>query len=232
MSLAAGGPTEGARQGPIGAKKKDYWWTVLAVDPVALPLVRFLAKRRSLTPDQVTIVSLLLGLPVGVAYAFGRGGLIVGAVLFYLSFVFDCVDGKLARALSISSPRGQALDQLADGARRSSACIGLGFYLWRADRGPADLLWVLAFGILSFYFMEISGAEKADGGGGLGGRWSSALARRRLLPTPGMPDVSALVYIFGPLTGWVVPAVVVGIAMISAAILLTVRRRLGQAGRV
>jgi phosphatidylglycerophosphate synthase len=220
------GGSEAPPGGPIGAKKRDYWWTVLAVDPVALPIVRLLTKKRWLTPDQVTMVSLALGLPVGIAYAFGRGGLIVGAVLFYLSFVFDCVDGKLARALHISSPRGQALDQLADGARRASACIGLGFYLWRSDARTSDLLWVVAFGVLSFYFMEISGAEKGEGVGGVAGKWSAALARRRLLPTPGMPDVSALVYIFGPLTEWVVPSLQVGIAMISTAILLTVRRRL------
>lgn len=223
---AASSSVENSRGGPIGAKKKDYWWTVLAVDPVALPLVRLLARRRTLTPDQVTIVSLLLGLPVGLAYSFGRVGLIVGALLFYVSFVLDCVDGKLARALGTSSPRGQVLDQLSDGARRASACIGLGVYLFRADGPPADLLWVIVFGVLSFYFLEISGAVKAEPGAGLGGRWSRAMAQHRLLPHPGLPDVSAIVYIFGPLTGWVIPALGVGIVMISAAILLTVRRRL------
>ena len=226
MSDISSEASPGTGSGPIGAKKRDYWWTVLAIDPVALPLVRFLARRRFLSPDQVTMVSLALGLPVGIAYSFGRTGLIVGAILYYFSFVFDCVDGKLARSLGITSPRGQALDQLADGARRASACIGLGFYLWRADSPSSDLLWVLVFGIASFYFMEISGAEKADAAGGLGGRWSAALARRRLLPTPGMPDVSAIVYIFGPVTGWVVPSLGVGLAMIATAILLTVRRRL------
>jgi phosphatidylglycerophosphate synthase len=211
---------------PIGAKKRDYWWTVLVVDPVALPLVRLLARKRWLTPDQVTLVSLLFGLPVGLAYASGRIGLVVGAVLFYLSFVFDCVDGKLARALDISSPRGRALDQIADGARRASAAVGLAFYLWRSDGPETDLLWIAVFGILSFYFMEISGAEKRDPASRIGGRWAEALGRRRLLPTPGMPDVSAIVYVVGPLTGSVVPAIAVGLAMIGVAILLTIRRLL------
>lgn len=211
---------------PIGAKKRDYWWTVLVVDPVAVPITRLLADRRTVTPDQVTFASLLLGLSVGAAYSLGRWGLVAGGVLFYLSFVLDCVDGKLARALSISSPRGRALDQLADGARRASAAIGLGFYLLRHGDAASDLLWLVAFGVLSFYFMEISGAEKDEAASGFGGKWSAALGRRRLLPTPGMPDVSAIVYVFGPLTGWVVPALVVGLLMIVAAILLTVRRRL------
>jgi hypothetical protein len=52
------------------------------------------------------------------------------------------------------------------------------------------------------------------------------LARRRLLPNPGMPDVQAVVFIFGPLTGLVVPALAVGIGMVVAAIVLTLWRRL------
>ena len=111
-------------------------------------------------------------------------------------------------------------------ARRASACIGLGVYLYRFGDGASDLLWVVVFGVLSFYFLEISGAEKSEGRGGIGGRWSRALAERRLLPHPGLPDVSAIVYVFGPLTAWIVPALGVGIVMCSAAILLTARRRL------
>lgn len=210
-----------------GAKKRDYPWTVLVVDPLAFPLVRLLERRRWLTPDQVTYVSLLLGLAVGPLFALGnRWGLIAGASLYYLSFVFDCVDGKLARLLGINSPRGQELDALADGVRRGSAVIGLGFYAWRTDEPSTTILWILAFGILSFYFMEISGAEKQTAEGGLGSWWSQALARRRLLPTPGMPDVSAIVFVIGPLAGAILPALYVGIVMVAFGILLTFRRRL------
>jgi phosphatidylglycerophosphate synthase len=145
-----------------GAKERDYWWTVLVVDPVALRIVRLLARRRWLSPDGATLVSLLLGLPVGVAYGLGgRAGLATGAVLFYASFLFDCVDGKLARVTGSSSARGRALDALADGARRASASLGLAVYLWRFGDG-ADVLWAVAYGIASFYFMEISGAARRE----------------------------------------------------------------------
>jgi hypothetical protein len=227
-----------------GAKKRDYWFTVLLTDPVAVPVTTFLARHRLMTPNQVTMVSLVLGLSVGLFFATGeRWGLIVGAVAFYLAFVSDCVDGKLARATGITSPKGQALDALADGGRRASATLGLGFYLWNAKPdvvrivtgeavpllplfGRPDILWVLAYGVLAYYFLEISGAQKGDPAGGVRGRWAEALAKRRLLPTPGMPDVQAIVFIFGPLTGLVVEALWVGIAMVSVAILLTVVRRL------
>jgi hypothetical protein len=225
-----------------GAKKRDYWFTVLVTDPVAVPLTSVLARRRLMTPNQVTLVSLVLGLSVGLFFATGeRWGLIVGAIAFYLAFVSDCVDGKLARATGITSPKGQALDALADGGRRASATLGIALYLWNergsvqasvdgsaplvlVDRG--DVLWAVIYGVLAYYFLEISGAEKGDPAGGVRGKWAQALARRRLLPTPGMPDVQAIVFIFGPLSGLVVEALWVGIAMVSVAILLTVVRRL------
>ena len=213
---------------PPGAKKRDYWWTVLATDPVAVPLVRLLSRRKVVTPDQVTVLALVTGLSVGVLFALGtRTSLAIGGVLFYVAFLLDCVDGKLARALGVTSEKGEALDHLADGGRRASASLGLAVWLWRADSAePRDVWWALVYMVLAYYFLEISGAAKGDPGDGIGGKISAALARRRLLPTPGMPDVQAIVFVIGPLTGFVVPSLGVGIAMVAAAILLTVRRRL------
>ncbi|MGH2755015.1 MAG: CDP-alcohol phosphatidyltransferase family protein, partial [Actinomycetota bacterium] len=197
------------------------------------PLSRGLARRRLLTPDQVTVVALVLGVAVGPAFALAeRWSLALGGVLFFFAFVFDCVDGKLARALGVTSARGAALDSLADGGRRAAGSLGLIFYLWRSDSyGPGsgldqDVLLAAVYAVLAYYFIEISGAEKGALTSGVGGRWDRALAARRLLPNPGMPDVQAVVFIIGPITGMVVPALWVGVAMVTAAILLTVRRRL------
>ncbi len=213
---------------PPGAKKRDYWFTVLLTDPVSLPIVRFLTRHRWLSPDQVTIVALLFGLAAGAFFALAeRWGLVAGGVAFYLAFVFDCVDGKLARSTGVTSEKGEALDHLADGARRAAAGLGLAIYVWRADDlAQSDVWWVITYVFLAYYFLEIAGAEKGDGAPGVRGRLSSALARHRLLPNPGMPDVQAIVYIFGPITGLVIPAFILGIAMVTAAILLTVWRRL------
>lgn len=213
---------------PPGAKKRDYWWTVLATDPLAVPLASFLARRRWLSPDQVTAIALVLGLAVGPLFALGtRAGLVAGGVVFYLAFLFDCVDGKLARALGVTSPRGEALDHLADGGRRASGVLGLAAYLWRAEEAASsDVWWVVVYAVLAYYFLEISGARKGEPAGGVRGRWSSALAHRRLLPTPGMPDVQAVVFVLGPITGLVVPAVVLGMTMVVVALALTVLRRL------
>lgn len=212
---------------PPGAKKLDYWWTVLATDPVAAPLVRVLARTRWLSPDQVTVIAFVLGIAAGAAFAVGtRVSLAVGGVLFYAAFVIDCTDGKLARALNVSSSRGEALDHLADASRRAAASAGLTIWVWRAGDAPTDVWWAIAYVIAAYYFIEISGAPKNEAPGGVRGKWSAALARRRLLPNPGMPDVQALVFVVGPLTGFVVPALAGGIAMVAVALALTTRRRL------
>lgn len=211
-----------------GVKARDYWWTVLFTDPVALPLTRLLARTRVLSPDGVTVLALATGLSVGVAFSTGtRAGLVAGALLFHTAFVLDCVDGKLARALGVTSARGEALDHLADGGRRASATLGIALYLWRAEGVPErDVLWAVVYAVLAYYFIEISGAAKAEPAGGLRGRWAAALARRRLLPNPGMPDVQAIAFILGPLSGLVWQGLAAGIALLAGAILLTVWRRL------
>jgi phosphatidylglycerophosphate synthase len=208
--------------GPAGAKKVDYWWTVVAVDPAAVPLTAFLARKRWLTPDQVTWLSLVVAAPMGVLYALGRVGLIVGAVLFYLSFLLDCVDGKLARASGTSSPKGVVLDAVADGGRRAGGAAGLAVYLWRFEVGFEGSFWLaVAYGLLAFYFAQISGNLRDTDADPPRGRWARALALRRMTATPGTPDAAAIVFFFGPMTGLVIPALVIGCGMFFVAISLT-----------
>lgn len=207
-----------------GAKRRDYWWTVLAVDPVARPLARHIASRRLLTANQVTWISLVFGAPTGLAYAFGtRWAYVVGAVLYYISFVLDCVDGKLARAFENFSPRGKLIDELADGFRRSSASAGMAVGLWAVHGGTA-FWWAVAYGFLATYFSLVSGGTREDPTSKLGTRWAQVLSRYRLLPTPGTPDAAAIVFILGPLFGFVVPGLVIGCFMVTVAILFTFRK--------
>ncbi|MFS2294977.1 MAG: CDP-alcohol phosphatidyltransferase family protein, partial [Actinomadura sp.] len=43
-------------------KARDAWWTVLLVDPLASRLVKFTANRTRITPNQLTVGALILGL--------------------------------------------------------------------------------------------------------------------------------------------------------------------------
>jgi phosphatidylglycerophosphate synthase len=215
---------------PGGAKKRDYWWTVLVIDPLAVPLARFVAARRLLSPDQITWLSAAVGLPIGIAFGWGsRWGLIVGAVLFYLSFMLDCVDGKVARTLGAINPNGKSLDDIADGVRRASASLGLAVYLWKeADPNGSDgrFFWAVVFGLLSSYFFSLasSNARAQPESTGVPAESDSWLARHRLLARPGGPDVGGIVFVIGPLFGWVVPCLAIGCALMAAGVITSVLR--------
>jgi hypothetical protein len=241
-------PSEASVQ--TGAKKLDYWWTVLLTDPIAVPLTRLLVRTRWLTANQVSVIALLLGLSVGAVFSIGtRWALIGGGLLFYLAFIVDCVDGKLARALGTTGPRGEAFDKLSDGGRRASASLGLSIWLWRASVPGDDSVWwagdgvpegailfAVVYVVAAYYFLEVSGesdvrrdswfVEEQSGPQLNRSRWAQALARHRLLPNPGMPDVQALVFIIGPITGLVVPLLVIGTGMVLTGILMNAVRRL------
>jgi len=67
------------------------------------------------TPDQLTIAAIVLGVSGGAALAWPFAGhLQVGALCVFLSAVLDCSDGMLARMRGTSSPFGRMLDGVAD----------------------------------------------------------------------------------------------------------------------
>ncbi|MET7741125.1 CDP-alcohol phosphatidyltransferase family protein [Streptomyces sp. NPDC005385] len=110
----------------ITEKKRDAWWTVLLVDPVATPLVRQLALRTRVTPNQITWGAFLLGLASAACFALGDWRwLVAGAVIYHVSFIFDCMDGKLARLTGQSSVFGAWLDFVFDRIRVAVCAIAL-----------------------------------------------------------------------------------------------------------
>ena len=77
--------------------RRDAWWTVLLVDPLASRMVLPVANRTDITPNQITIVSFAVGLLSAAAFTQGdHPWLVLGALLYHLSFVLDYMDGKIA----------------------------------------------------------------------------------------------------------------------------------------
>ncbi|MEU3099132.1 CDP-alcohol phosphatidyltransferase family protein [Streptomyces sp. NPDC006967] len=107
-------------------KQRDAWWTVLLVDPVATPLVRWTAMWTRVTPNQITWAALVLG--IGAAACFAQGEwqwLVAGAVIYHVSFILDCMDGKLARLTGKGSAFGAWLDYIFDRVRVLICAIAL-----------------------------------------------------------------------------------------------------------
>jgi phosphatidylglycerophosphate synthase len=109
-------------------KRRDAWWTVLLVDPVAIRLTRVLASRTSITPSQITIVAFLLGIGAAGCFLQGTAGwLIAGAALYHVGFILDCCDGKIARLKGLGTPFGGWLDFMLDRVRDAICAVALGF---------------------------------------------------------------------------------------------------------
>ena len=109
------------------------------------PLGRFLSKvliHTPVTPNQVTVVSALIGLAS--AWFFAQGNYpagIIGALLLQLSALVDCVDGDLARVVFKESPIGKWLDLGLDQVVHVAVFATLAVGLSRAG-ADAPVMWL------------------------------------------------------------------------------------------
>jgi phosphatidylglycerophosphate synthase len=143
----------------ITEKKRDAWWTVLLVDPVATPLVRITAKYTRITPNQITWGAFLLGLVSSVFFAFGDWRwLIAGAFVYHLSFILDCMDGKVARLTGQGSVFGAWLDFVFDRIR--VAVCGVALMAGQYHRtGETIYIWLAAAVVFLDTLRYINGLE-------------------------------------------------------------------------
>jgi hypothetical protein len=129
-------------------------------DPINLwvhrPLAYAFCKliyRTPVTPNQVTLLAICLGLAAAACWLEGsRTAMIWGGALLWISAIMDGADGILARAKNMQSAFGRALDGTADmivGLSTAAAC------LWHLFVSGADwqflLLGVIAIGTTGFH---------------------------------------------------------------------------------
>ncbi|MBB4929993.1 phosphatidylglycerophosphate synthase [Lipingzhangella halophila] len=135
-------------------RARDSWWTVGLVDPLAVRLVRATANRTRITPNQLTIAALFCGLGAAACFAFGLWPfLIAGAVLYYLCFLLDCMDGKLARLTDQETLFGSWMDYVFDRFRVLVCAIALmgGQYVMTGSVAFVWLALVVVFGDMLRY---------------------------------------------------------------------------------
>jgi len=99
------------------------------------PLVRHLSYRltpvllrTSITPNQITAISLLFGLLCAACFISGNyyAG-VIGAILMTASYTFDNCDGEVARTKNMSSEFGAKFDDMADWMVDASFFAALGY---------------------------------------------------------------------------------------------------------
>ncbi|GAB2846933.1 hypothetical protein GCM10022221_52790 [Actinocorallia aurea] len=106
-------------------KGDDGWFTTYFVSTYSRFIARW-AARRGLTPNAVTCISMGTAAIAALWFADGsRLGLVLGAILLYFAFVFDCVDGQVARYTRQYSTLGAWLDATFDRGKEYLAYAGL-----------------------------------------------------------------------------------------------------------
>jgi phosphatidylglycerophosphate synthase len=94
--------------------------------PLARPVTRALLVT-SVTPNQVSLFALLLGVVAAAAAA--RGAFAVAGFLYWAGSVVDCVDGEIARLRVEGSRTGEWLDSVADEISTFALVAGVGWGL-------------------------------------------------------------------------------------------------------
>jgi phosphatidylglycerophosphate synthase len=114
--------------------------------PLQLLLVRPLV-RTSITPNQVTFLSLCAGLGAAACFFVGtRTTLLVGAGLMFSSAILDGVDGMIARLKKTSSETGHAIDGAADYAVNVATTAAA---IWHLGKVTGHPFVALALGVVA-----------------------------------------------------------------------------------
>jgi phosphatidylglycerophosphate synthase len=103
-------------------------------------LVAKLSYPTPISPNFITLVSIMFGLASGFAMLVPFSGhLPVAGVCLFLSAVFDCADGQLARMRGTSSAFGRMLDGVADLVVSVAAVGGSIWLIWHKYQQPTAL---------------------------------------------------------------------------------------------
>ncbi len=131
-------------------KRPDLFWNTYVCRPPAAVVVAAL-RNTSVTPNQVTFAAFFLALGACAVLLLVPGyvGLLLGVVVFQLSYVLDCADGMLARWRNVQSQSGHLIDFLMDEIKAFALLGSAAVRLWLEHGDPRFLL----LGILGLVFL-------------------------------------------------------------------------------
>jgi hypothetical protein len=132
----------------------EEWIDLHFFRPLGYGIARRLVPLKRVTPDQVTLASLLIGLAAGHLLYYESVTLnVLGVVLFVVSDIFDSADGQLARMRGTSTRFGRILDGVSDNLRFVNLYLHLVFRLMGAGWGW-EVLGLAALAGLSHSFQS------------------------------------------------------------------------------
>ena len=176
---------------------------------ISRPIARLLAHT-PITPNQVSIGSLLIALASFFSFVYGQ--YIAAALLAQVSSIVDGIDGDLARITNKTSTFGGFMDSILD--RYADALIILGLTIWAAN-GEADVfIWLTGFWALAGTFVvTYSRARVENVPRNVFDSGITSVASR---------DVRLLLLMIGTLTGYGFPTLIALASLTNLVVLLRV----------
>jgi phosphatidylglycerophosphate synthase len=155
---------------------------------LARVLIQPLAPTR-VSPNQITTLSLAIGLLAALLYAQGGSAVHLGAACFVLSFWLDHADGELARMTGRTSSFGHYYDLAAGGAVLVALFIGMGIGARQGALGASSIGLGIAAGLATaLIFLLRMDLERRAG--------KAAVRQPNLLGF----EMEDLMYLVGPVT--------------------------------
>lgn len=129
----------------LANRSNDGFYSVFFLRKLSKPLTA-LSVRLSLSPNLITFISFLIGFYSAYLFSFGdRSNLILGALLFQLSLIVDCVDGEVARYTRKFSAFGKWLDASTD---RVKEYLVFGALAYGASKNGGEY-WIWAIALMT-----------------------------------------------------------------------------------
>lgn len=199
------------------ALKADWSiWSYLLFFFPTKKLTLFLANKTNISPNQITIAAFTISLFSAFCFFQGEGlYLIIGAVLFETFYLFDCIDGVLARLKNKTSPLGSFLDASLDDMSHFLNIFALTYGQFRITKEASFL--VLGMCIIFIYLMIfLFGLMKKNAS--VGGQKLTTKARapeffnklklfkdyckkKKIYPFFTFAEADALIFFIGPVLG-------------------------------
>jgi phosphatidylglycerophosphate synthase len=93
----------------------DEWWSSFVTSPIAVLINWVVVDWPWLTPNRITLLSLVTAIAAAALIVFGGDeSFLTAAILINLSHVLDCMDGQMAKYRGQSSRFGDYFDKVTD----------------------------------------------------------------------------------------------------------------------
>lgn len=131
---------------------REAWINVFFFKYFTVPLTYVITNYTRITPNIISIISLILGLAS--AYYYFAGMPLMAGGLYFVSYVFDAIDGKVARITKTGTPYGAWFDIAIDRVNLTLISLAISWTHYTTKEDVSILVLNLIFLALTFIGSE------------------------------------------------------------------------------